>query len=265
MSPAAAYDDDLRLAHVLVDDADAITMDRFRAGDLAVSTKPDDTPVTDADQRVEEVMRATLARVRPRDAVQGEEQGRTGSGSRCWVLDPIDGTKSYLRGVPVWATLLALMVDDEVVAGVVSAPALGRRWWAARGGGAWVGRSLAKARRCTVSSIGTLGDASLSHASLDAWQRLDRLDSFLALTRRCWRTRGYGDFWSYVLLAEGAVDIAAEPELKLHDMAAPALVVTEAGGAFTDLDGVPGPLGTGAVATNGLLHDAVLAQLSGPG
>jgi histidinol-phosphatase len=263
MSPRPRYDDDLRLAHMIADDADGITMDRFRAVDLAVRTKPDRTPVTDADQRVEEVIRATLARTRSRDAVLGEETGSTGWGPRRWVVDPIDGTKSFLRGVPVWATLLALMVEDEVVAAVVSAPALGRRWWAAKGSGAWAGKSLLHARRCTVSGVAALSDASLSYASLDGWERRGRLEAFLRLTRACWRTRAYGDFWSYALLAEGAVDVAAEPELALHDMAAPSLLVAEAGGRFSGLDGTPGPLGGSAVATNGLLHEEVLGRLSG--
>src|SRR5213079_3441748 len=135
--PATDYTDDLRLAHVLADDADSITTSRFRALDLHVMSKPDLTPVTDADQAVEEAIRRTLSRVRSRDAITGEEQGSTGHSQRRWVIDPIDGTKNFVRGVPVWATLIALAVDDEVVLGVVSAPALGRRWWAARGEGAY--------------------------------------------------------------------------------------------------------------------------------
>ncbi len=260
--PAVTHDDDLRLAHLLADDADGITMDRFRALDLAVHTKPDSTPVTDADRRVEEVVRGTLSRVRSRDAVVGEEMGSTGWGPRRWVVDPIDGTKNFLRGVPVWATLIGLMVEDEVVAGVVSAPALGRRWWAARGAGAWAGRSLTSARRCTVSSVARLADASLSYSSLKGWEERGRLEAFLDLARACWRTRGYGDFWSYVLLAEGTLDVAAEPDLALHDRAAPCIVVTEAGGRFSALDGTPGPLGGNALATNGLLHEDVLARLA---
>jgi histidinol-phosphatase len=257
------YDDDVRLAHVLADDADALTTQRFRALDLRVETKPDETPVTDADRAVEDAIRRTLGRARSRDAVLGEEYGASGWGPRRWVLDPIDGTKSFLRGVPVWATLIALMVEDEVVAGVVSAPALGRRWWAARGSGAWSGKSLTSASPCRVSGVSSLADASLSYSSLSGWEEAGRLPAFLDLTRACWRTRAYGDFWSYVLLADGAVDVAAEPELALHDMAAVAIVVEEAGGRFTDLDGVPGVLGGNAVATNGLLHDEVVARLSG--
>jgi histidinol-phosphatase len=237
-------------------------MQRFRALDLAVETKPDDTPVTDVDRAVENAVRRTLSRARSRDAVVGEEFGATGHGPRRWVVDPIDGTKSYLRGVPVWATLIGLMVEDQVVAGVVSAPALGRRWWAARGSGAWCGRSLTSAARCRVSAVPRLHHASLSYSSLGGWEAVGRLDRFLELIRTCWRSRGYGDFWSYVLVAEGAVDVAAEPELALHDMAAVSVIVEEAGGRFTDLDGKDGPLGANAVATNGLLHDEVLSLLT---
>ena len=253
------YDDDLRFAHVLADDADAQTMQRFRARDLRIDTKSDTTPVTDADRAAEEAIRRMLARARPRDAVVGEELGSEGWGSRRWVIDPIDGTKSYLRGVPVWATLIALMVDDDVVAGVVSAPALGRRWWAARGTGAWTGKSLAAATRCHVSVIDSLDQASMSYSWLAGWDETGRLEEFLHLMLACWRTRAYGDFWSYMLLADGAVDIATEPALALHDMAAPAVIVEEAGGRFTDFNGKPGPLGTAALATNGVLHDEVLS------
>ena len=256
-----AYDDDLRLAHVLADTADSLTMSRFRAQDLVVETKPDLTPVSDADKRVEEAIRSTLARARPRDAVHGEEMADTGHGPRRWVLDPIDGTKNFVRGVPVWATLIALMDGDEVGAGLVSAPALGRRWWAASGSGAYTGKSLSSATRMQVSRVDRLADASLSYSSLSGWRDLGREEAFLDLTRDVWRTRAFGDFWSYMLVAEGAVDLAAEPSVALHDLAAPAVVVTEAGGRFTSLDGADGPAGGTAVATNGLLHDEVLQRL----
>jgi histidinol-phosphatase len=248
------YNEDMRLAHVLADQADAISLDRFRAQDLEVQTKPDLTPVTDADHRVEEQLRSTLARARTRDAVLGEEFGSTGRGDRRWVIDPIDGTKNFVRGVPVWATLIALAVDDEVVLGVVSAPALQRRWWASAGAGAWTGRRLENATRCTVSKVSTLSDASLSYSSLSGWEERDRLDAFLDLTRTVWRTRAYGDFWSYMMVAEGAVDVACEPEVSLWDLAALDVIVREAGGTFTDLTGTPGPAGGSAVATNGVLH-----------
>ncbi len=259
-----AHDDDLRFAHVLADDADSQTTARYRAADLRIDLKSDASPVTDADRATEEAIRRTLSRARPRDAIVGEEFGSEGYSSRRWVIDPIDGTKNYVRGVPVWATLIALMVDDVVEAGVVSAPALNRRWWAARGTGAWTGRSLASAKRCHVSDISTLADASLSYSSLSGWEQRGLLPAFLELSRVCGRTRAYGDFWSYMLLADGAVDIATEPELALHDMAALVVIVEEAGGRFTDLSGNPGPMGGNALATNGHLHDQVLSRLGPP-
>jgi histidinol-phosphatase len=253
------HTDDLRLAHILADDADALTMERFKALDLHVVTKPDLTPVSDADQRVEDVLRSTLGRARPRDAVVGEEAGQTGWGPRRWVIDPIDGTKGFIRGIPIWATLIGLMVEDQVVVGVVSAPALGRRWWATLGTGAWTGRSLASASALHVSDVSSLEDAHLSYSSLSGWEQRGKLDSFLELARRCWRTRAVGDFWSYMLVAEGSVDVAAEPELLLHDMAAVSIIVQEAGGRFTSLDGTDGPGGGNALATNGRLHEQAMA------
>jgi len=258
----AGYDDDLRFAHVLADAADDITTRRFRALDLRVEAKPDLTPVTDADRATEESLRNVLRRARPRDAVLGEEFGRVGAGPRCWVIDPIDATKNYVRGVPVWATLIGLMDGDSVVVGVVSAPALARRWWAAREGGAWTGRSLTKASRCRVSAVAKLEDASLSYSSLGGWEERGRLPGFLDLGRSVWRTRAYGDFWSHVLVAEGAVDISAEPEVSLWDLAALQVIVEEAGGTFTDLSGRPRPDGGSAVVTNALLHAEVLQRLN---
>lgn len=259
----AGYSDDLRLAHVLADGADDITTRRFRALDLDIETKPDLTPVSDADRGVEEQIRGTLKRARPRDAVLGEEYGRTGYGSRCWIIDPIDATKNFVRGVPVWATLIALMENDEIVVGVVSAPALNRRWWAARGGGAWTGRSLTRATRMQVSSVADLSDASLSFSSLTGWEEQGRLDRFLHLTRSVWRTRAFGDFWSHMMVAEGVVDVSAEPEVSLWDLAALQVIVEEAGGMFTDLSGVPGADGGSVVCTNGRLHAEVLRTLGG--
>lgn len=256
------YTDDLRLAHVMADDADSLTMARFGARDLLVSTKPDHTEVTDADLAVEDSVRRTLSRTRSRDAVHGEERADTGSGPRRWIVDPIDGTANFLRGVPVWATLIALAVEDEVVASVVSAPALHRRWWAAKELGAWTGTSLLKARPIHVSSVRGLSDAYLSYSSLHGWVATGRGRGFGELMRSVWRTRAFGDFWSYMLVAEGTVDVACEPDLNLHDMAALDVIVREAGGRFTDLDGHPGPWGPHAVATNGYLHDDVLELLA---
>jgi len=263
MAVRSGYDDDLRLAHVIADQVDSQTMERFRSIDLQVEAKPDQTPVTDADRTAEEIVRAQLGRTRPRDAVIGEEFPDTGHGPRQWVIDPIDGTKNFVRGVPVWATLIALIDGGEPVLGVVSAPALGRRWWAAVGSGAWTGKSLSAATRLAVSGVDRLADASLSYSSLSGWEDTGRFDAFLELTHSVWRTRAYGDFWSHVLVAEGAVDVSCEPELALHDMAALVPIVTEAGGRFTSLRGEPGPLGGSAVASNGLLHDDVLRILDG--
>jgi histidinol-phosphatase len=254
-------DADLALALELADAADVITMARFGAADLVVEAKPDLTPVSDADRAVEAAIRDRLQGERPGDAVSGEEFGAEGSGPRRWVIDPIDGTKNFVRDVPVWATLIALLDGDEPVLGVVSAPALARRWWARRGGGAW-GSALGGApRRLTVSRVAALEDASLSYASLGGWAEFGRRDAFVALTERVWRSRAYGDFWSYMLLAEGAVDLAAEPELSLWDMAALAPIITEAGGRFTGLNGVDGVQQGNAAASNGLLHQAFLAAL----
>jgi histidinol-phosphatase len=258
----AGFDDDLRFAHVLADAADDITMRRFRALDLSVQAKPDLTPVTDADLATEESLRNVLRRARPRDAMLGEEYGKTGSSPRCWVVDPIDGTKNYVRGVPVWATLIGLMAEGEVTVGVVSAPALSRRWWGAQGGGAWTGRSLTKATACRVSEVSRLADASLSYSDLETWNSRGRLEGFLGLAKSVWRTRAYGDFWSHVLVAEGAVDISAESEVSLWDLAALQIIVTEAGGVFTDLSGNETPDGGSAVCTNGILHDEVLDMLA---
>lgn len=262
---AHSYNDDLRLAHVLADNADSLSMDRFLAVDLEVSTKPDMTYVTDSDQAVEAAIRRTLKSARTRDTVLGEEQGEregsTGSHDRRWIIDPIDGTANFVRGVPVWATLIALEDAGEIVASCVSAPALGRRWWAAKGAGAFTGKSLRTARQIHTSQVSELDHASFSFSSLGGWEEIGKLDAFIALTRRCWRTRAFGDFWSYMMLAEGAVDIAAEPELKLWDMAALDIVVREAGGTFTSLAGKPGPWGANAIATNTRLHDAAMAYL----
>jgi histidinol-phosphatase len=258
---ADTFIDDLRLAHMLADTADSITLDRFRSRDLDTAVKADRTIVTDADTAVEQAIRRTLATARPRDAFVGEETGESGWGPRRWVVDPIDGTANYARGVPVWATLIALMVENAPVVAVVSAPALSRRWWASQGGGAHTGKGLLSGRSITVSSVRTVDQAFLSYSSLGGWVQSGRGRQFGDLLRAATRTRAFGDFWSYMLVAEGAVDIACEPELALHDMAALVPIVAEAGGSFTSIDGVPGPGGPGAVATNGLLHREVLQML----
>jgi histidinol-phosphatase len=256
--------DDLALALALADRSDALTMPRFGAVDLHVDTKPDLTPVTDADRSAEADLRRVLADARPDDAVVGEEYGgATEFVGRQWVIDPIDGTKNFVRGVPVWATLIALLDDGVPVVGVVSAPALQRRWWAATGRGAHVIVGDAPPRRLGVSAVADLTSASLSFSSLSGWAAIGLRDRFAELTDAVWRVRAYGDFFSYCLVAEGAVDIAAEPEVSVWDLAPLDILVREAGGIFTGLDGVAGPHRGSAVATNGRLHGGVLARLCG--
>lgn len=251
---------------MLADTADSISMGRFRALDLRVESKPDLTPVSDADTAVEQAIRSTLARARPRDGVLGEEFGHTvaaaGPGSRRWVIDPIDGTKNFVRGVPIWATLIALMEGDTPVAGLVSAPALGRRWWAARGHGAYAGKHQHAATRINVSGVRRVADASFCFASLSGWSDAGLLQNVVDLSLASWRSRAYGDFYGYMLLAEGALDVMVEPELSLWDMAALIPIVTEAGGSITDLAGRATADKSSVIATNGLLHETVLTALT---
>ncbi|MCK8670329.1 histidinol-phosphatase [Rhodococcus sp. HM1] len=253
---------DLDLALRIADEADAVTRARFGALDLKVSDKPDLTPVSDADLAVERLVRDVLGAERPADAVLGEEFGGDAVFSgRQWVVDPIDGTKNFVRGVPVWASLIALLDDGVPVVGVVSAPALNRRWWAVAGQGAWTSFEGGAPRRIAVSEVTRPESASLSFSSLSGWRDRGLRDEFIALTDEVWRVRAYGDFFSYCLLAEGALDIALEPEVSLWDLAALDVLIREAGGRFTDVEGVDGPHGGSAVATNSALHDDVLARL----
>lgn len=262
-------DQDLTLALHLADLADAVSLPRFGAADLQVTAKPDLTPVTDADLAVESAIRARLAVDRPADRIVGEEFGGSADliAGRRWIIDPIDGTKNFVRGVPIWATLIALIdgpPGSDPVVGVVSAPALARRWWAASGGGAFVRFAGGPERRCRVSGVRSVTDASLSYSEPAEWAAAGRSRQFQALLDACWRTRAYGDFYSYMLLAEGAVDIAAEPELSLWDVAALVPIVTEAGGRFTAIDGQPsGGTTVSALATNGPLHPDVMTLLNG--
>ncbi|HMS77554.1 histidinol-phosphatase [Gordonia sp. (in: high G+C Gram-positive bacteria)] len=255
--------DDLELALSLAESADVLTMRRFGAVDLRVDDKPDLTPVSDADLACEALVRERLAATRPGDTILGEEFGGdavlTG---RQWVIDPIDGTKNFVRGVPVWATLIALLVDGVPVVGVVSAPALRRRWWAGSGLGAFVAFDDQPAHAISASGVSHLESSSLSFSSISGWAECGLREKFFDLTDHVWRVRAYGDFFSYCLVAEGAVDIACEPEVSLWDLAPLDILVREAGGRFTALDGTPGPAGGNAVATNGHLHDAVLAALA---
>jgi histidinol-phosphatase len=254
--------DDLALALNLADRADALTTARFGALDLRIETKPDLTPVTDADRAVEADLRDVLARERPADSIVGEEfGGDTSFTGRQWIIDPIDGTKNFVRGVPVWASLIALLQDGVPVVGAVSAPALRRRWWAARGQGAFTALDGTPPRQLSVSSVAQLNSASLSFSSLSGWAQRGLRDRFIELTDAVWRVRAFGDFLSYCFLAEGAVDIAAEPEVSVWDLAALDILVREAGGTLTGLDGVAGPHCGSAVATNGLLQERVLERL----
>jgi histidinol-phosphatase len=253
--------DDLALAHALADLADAISLDRYQSQDLVVTTKPDNTPVTDADRAVETAIREALGTHRAGDGLVGEEFGSDkGSSGRYWVIDPIDGTKNFMRGVPTWATLIALVQVDasgneEVVVGIASAPALARRWAAAKGHGATVNEM-----KISVSKVSSLSDASISYSDFVGWG--DRLEPFQRMLAGAWRTRGIGDFWSHMLVAEGAVDVAIEPSLALWDMAALDIIVREAGGTFTNTAGQNGPFGGSGVSTNGVLHNAVINGLN---
>jgi len=280
--------DDLALAHALADLADAISLDRYQSQDLVITTKPDNTPVTDADRAVETAIREALGTHRAGDGLVGEEFGSDkGSSGRYWVIDPIDGTKNFMRGVPTWATLIALVQVDasgneEVVVGIASAPALARRWAAAKGHGATVRFNSAdnladfvdssddnadednslkpNEKRISVSKVSSLSDASISYSDFVGWG--DRLEPFQKMLASAWRTRGIGDFWSHMLVAEGAVDVAIEPVLALWDMAALDIIVREAGGTFTNTAGHNGPFGGSGVSTNGVLHNAVINGLN---
>ena len=252
-------DEDLAFALELADVADDISLGRFRDAGLSVERKADGTFVTDADRAVERELRDRIAAARAGDPVVGEEFGADregGPGFRRWIIDPIDGTNNYLRGIPIFATLIAVEREGELIAGVASAPALGQRWWAARGEGAFAGD-----RPIHVSHIERLEEAQLSFDSISGFEARGLGERFLALTRRCWRTRGFGDFWQHMLVAEGAVDVVVEPSVSVWDLAATKVIVEEAGGRLTDLSGIARADGGSAVSTNGSLHDEVLAAL----
>src|SRR5699024_812160 len=256
------YQNDLALAAELADTADEITTARFRSRDLTVGSKPDRTPVTDADTAVEDAIRELVDARRPADSVAGEERGgATDEHSRVWLVDPIDGAKNFLRGLPGWATLLALVEHGEPVLGMISAPLLGRRWWAAHGNGAWL-RDSAGEHRLAVSAVNRLADAYLSTTDLDSWREHHDRDAYLGLTEACWETRAFGDFWQHCLVAEGAIDVAAEPIVSSWDVAAAQVLVTEAGGSFTDLSGAARFDNGSALTTNGRLHDEALSHIA---
>jgi histidinol-phosphatase len=249
---------DLDLALRLADKADEITSARFRSSDLQVTRKPDRTPVTDADTAVEDAIRDLLATEVPTDKVAGEERGGTIGQGRTWVVDPIDGTKNFLRGMPAWATLIALVDNGKPIVGVASAPALNRRWWASKGAGAFTNDN----RPITVSGVDKLTDAYLSTTHLGSWVDYHSRDAYLRLVDACWESRAFGDFWQHCLVAEGVIDIAAEAIVNPWDVAALQVLVEEAGGRFTDLKGVATFQGGSALSTNGHLHNAALTTLN---
>jgi len=258
---------DLALALRIADAADEVTMARFGAVDLRVDSKPDRTPVSDADRQVEREMRRLLATRRPGDAVLGEEYGLQGEGPRVWVLDPVDGTKNYIRRSPIWATLIALKVDETFTVGVASAPALGRRWYAGTGLGCWTTHSRdpgPAAAPCHVSRVTSLHDAFVVHSNIDRWRDAGRESQFAHLADSAWYTRGYGDFWQHMLVAEGVADVSLDPGVSLWDLAAVSVIVSEAGGRLTDLEGRARADGGSAVCSNGHLHEEVLGVLGGP-
>jgi len=281
---SSQYSEELAFALTLADRADAISLSRYHALDLVITTKPDNTPVTDADKAVERAIIDAIAAQYPTDGVVGEEFGTSGSKDRYWIIDPIDGTKNFLRGVPTWATLIALVENEKVVVSVVSSPALYRRWYATEGGGAFVVEGSVGAassgsvvtasaenavsaadtqslsRKLSVSKVSAISDASIAYSDFQGWGA--RRSAFEKLLDSAWRSRGMGDFWSHMLVAEGAVDVAIEPSLALWDMAALDLIVREAGGRFSSLDGVDGPFGPNAISSNGALHEAILEALN---
>ncbi|GAB2853352.1 histidinol-phosphatase [Microbacterium insulae] len=248
----------------LADAADAASMSRFDAPDLEVSTKPDATHVTEADLATERAIRALLAAERPGDGVFGEEYGTTGDSARQWIIDPIDGTANYLKGIPMWTTLIALAIDGIPRVGVASQPAIGRRWWAATGLGAWTNGSTGQPRRISVSDVDAISEASVSFQSIGQWRDAGELDALERLTSAVWRDRGYGDAWPYMLLAEGRLELVAEFGVKEYDIAALVPIITEAGGRFTSYAGTDSLAERSSLATNGALHDAFLHLLHSP-
>ncbi len=263
---AAPFDGDLRadleLALRLADAADAASMDRFDAPDLQVSTKADASHVTEADLATERAIRDLLAVERPDDGVFGEEFGITGDSRRRWVIDPIDGTANYLKGIPMWTTLIALEVDGIPRVGVVSHPAIGRRWWGATGLGAWTAGPDGELRSLSVSGVDAVSEASVSFQSIGQWRDAGRLDALERVTAAVWRDRAYGDTWPYMLLAEGRLEFVAEFGVKEYDIAALVPIVLEAGGRFTDIDGDDTLTTQSSLATNGRLHGDFLELLS---
>ena len=239
-------------------------MSRFDAADLDVRLKADATHVTEADLATERAIRSLLETERPGDGVFGEEYGVTGDSSRQWIIDPIDGTANYLKGIPMWTTLIALSIEGVPRIGVASQPAIGRRWWAATGLGAWTNTPASGPRRLEVSTVDSVAAASVSFQSIAQWREAGELDALERLTAAVWRDRGYGDAWPYMLLAEGRLEFVAEFGVKEYDIAALVPIVTEAGGRFTSFDGNDSLSERSSLATNGILHDAFLDVLHSP-
>lgn len=253
----------LRFAHELLDETDAIAL-RHVAGGLTVSAKPDRTLVTQADTEIETHLRDRIADAFPSHTVAGEEFGiAEDGGDGRWIMDPIDATHNVVRGIEVFATLLAFERDGDLLVGVVSAPAMHRRWWAMRGGGATV-RADGTERPIHVSSIDMMADAQIVFSTLRGLDAAGLGAGLRRLTAASWRDRGFGDFWGHMLVAQGSAEAMIEYGVAPWDMAAPHLILSESGGRMTDLHGRPSWSGPQVVSTNGVLHDQVLAELRGP-
>ncbi len=276
LPPDADLDGELRFALELADLADAQTLHRYEARSFTIDRKADRTEVTEADRGAETAISDHLVTHRPLHGLYGEEHGKTGDRTSAWqwIVDPVDGTSNFVRGIPVWATLIALTYNGEVVVGVVSAPALGRRWWAALGRGAFWGpvgptrstspptASAALAMR--VSAVDNLAEAQVCVTFSAGWDKIGLTGELVALQQNSYRARGFGDFWQHMLVAEGAVDIAIDAiGLQPYDLAAVQIIVEEAGGAFTDRTGRRTYEADSAISSNGMLHDAVITRLRG--
>jgi histidinol-phosphatase len=261
--PSRSLADELAVALELADLADELVRASFRPEGFVFENKYDGTPVTVIDRAVEEAIRQRMAVLRPDHLVLGEEAGLGGAAEEDrrprWIVDPIDGTRKFVRGIPIFATLLALQIDGEVVLGVASAPMMqggGRRWWAAKGLGAF-----ADGRPIHVSKVSQLADAHVLHGGLEHWVEHQRAHQILDIAEHAWGMTGYGDFWVHLLVAEGAADAAIEAQAAIWDVAALKIIVEEAGGRFTDFNGQNTPAGGNGLSTNGLLHTELLARL----
>lgn len=251
------FDRELSFANELADEADRIALRYFHGG-FEVMTKADLSPVTEADLAIEAMARARIADAFPSDAILGEEQGGEDLGGRTWILDPIDSTKNFAMRIQIWGTLLALQVEGDLKVAVVSAPALEERYSAVRSEGATL-----NGRAIHVTGVGRIAEAHVLFSRIKTWLDEPRHEAVLALLAEASRTRAFGDFWGHVLVARGAAEVMLEPELAIWDFAAPQLVVEEAGGRVTTMQGTPTFHGGSVLTTNGVLHDLVLARLIG--